>query len=925
MITIEEGITKKVPGETSLFISFDYRKELVDIVKLFSGSNYSKKDKKWEVPLTYLSRFLDAACKFDSIELKLLKEKKSQTRKFEIGPFKVQPFKHQEEAVQFGLNHSKWLLLDSPGLGKAFSLDTPVLTPKGYKPIGDLQLGDVVYDENGHKTQVTAIYDHQDLEMYKITFFDGVSVICCKDHLWQINYRKTNTHLRTPGGCCKRKLVSEVKSTEWIATHNYRGSKVSVPVISQPVVFDSQNLDLPMKPYLLGALLGDGNLGLTSVHITSADEEILTKVRQNLPPQCTLHKLPNQKYDYSIVRSSQGLNSKQNIIIQALKQLNLLGHISKTKFIPDIYKYASVEDRLELLRGLLDTDGYVSKKASRKDKFYSGTLQFTTVSSQLFEDFCEVVESLGGLVSRHARQSSYMDKKTGKRVICQLAYTGTIWMSDPTQLLTLSRKLSRLDRKPARTHRHIINVERVSNAPGRCITVDSPSHLYIAKNCLVTHNTSSTIMLAQELQKRGKIEHCLVICGLNTLKGNWRREIENFSDLSGIILGERVTKKGTRKIGSVAERAAHLMKPIDEFFVITNVESLRDNRIIEGILKGPNKFDMILLDEAHKCKGHSQQADGLLKLESAPYKIAMTGTPIVSSPLDAYVPLTWLGIERGTRTNFKYYYCTFDGPFSNMVTGYKNMDVLQGIIDKHSLRRTKDILNLPPKMQIVEYVDMEPDQAQFYENIKQGIKDQVDKVKLNTTSLLALLTRLRQATSSPSILTTEKISCAKIDRAVDLTEQIVANNEKVVIFTSFKEVTENLASLLKQYNPLVCTGDSSEEFINESKDSFQQDDIHQVFIATWQKMGTGLTLNRSSNVIFIDTPYTAADKQQAEDRCHRIGTKQTVNIYTLITAGTVDERVQEIVNKKEALSDYLVDGQITQEGLKSLKQYIEEL
>ena len=90
-------------------------------------------------------------------------------------------------------------------------------------------------------------------------------------------------------------------------------------------------------------------------------------------------------------------------------------------------------------------------------------------------------------------------------------------------------------------------------------------------------------------------------------------------------------------------------------------------------------------------------------------------------------------------------------------------------------------------------------------------------------------------------------------------------------------------------------------------------------------MGTGLTLNRSSNVIFIDTPYTAADKQQAEDRCHRIGTKQTVNIYTLITAGTVDERVQEIVNKKEALSDYLVDGQITQEGLKSLKQYIEEL
>mgnify|MGYP004651466211 CR=1 FL=1 len=80
MITIEEKITKKVPGETSLFISFPYRKELVDIIKLFSGSNYSKRDKLWEVPLTYLSRFLDAACKFDSIELKLLKDKEVQSK-----------------------------------------------------------------------------------------------------------------------------------------------------------------------------------------------------------------------------------------------------------------------------------------------------------------------------------------------------------------------------------------------------------------------------------------------------------------------------------------------------------------------------------------------------------------------------------------------------------------------------------------------------------------------------------------------------------------------------------------------------------------------------------------------------------------------------------------------------------------------------
>lgn len=118
MITIEERETKKVPGETSLFISFDYKKELVDIVKLFTGSNYSKKDKIWEVPLTYLSRFIDSASRFDSIKLKLLKDKVYTSKKYELGPFKVTPFEHQEEAIQFGLNHDKWLLLDLPGLGK---------------------------------------------------------------------------------------------------------------------------------------------------------------------------------------------------------------------------------------------------------------------------------------------------------------------------------------------------------------------------------------------------------------------------------------------------------------------------------------------------------------------------------------------------------------------------------------------------------------------------------------------------------------------------------------------------------------------------------------------------------------------------------------------------------------------------------------
>ena len=107
--------------------------------------------------------------------------------------------------------------------------------------------------------------------------------------------------------------------------------------------------------------------------------------------------------------------------------------------------------------------------------------------------------------------------------------------------------------------------------------------------------TLQMIYLAQELKKRDNIEHCLIICGINTLKHNWKKEIQIHSDLSCRILGERVNKKGKVKIGSVNDRLEDLKNPIEEFFVVTNIETLRDSNIIKELTKGKtNKFDMIL-------------------------------------------------------------------------------------------------------------------------------------------------------------------------------------------------------------------------------------------------------------------------------------------------------------------------------------------
>lgn len=434
------------------------------------------------------------------------------------------------------------------------------------------------------------------------------------------------------------------------------------------------------------------------------------------------------------------------------------------------------------------------------------------------------------------------------------------------------------------------------------------------------------IYLAQELKERNNIKHCLIVCGINTLKFNWKKEIETHSDLSCRILGQRTNKKGELKIGSIQDRLNDLKNPIDEFFIITNVETLRSDEIIKELTKGKiNKFDMIVVDEVHTVKSPTaQQSKNLLKL-SAEYMVGLTGTLLLNNPLDAYVPLKWLGIENSTYTNFKFYYCNYTGLFNNILTGFKNIDVLKEQLSTCSLRRTKDLLDLPPKNIIQEYLEMDDKQAKFYNNIVEGIVEEVDKVNMTTTTILSLCTRLRQVTACPSMLTSENISSVKIQRAVDLAKQIIENGDKVVIFSVFKEPLNIIMNELQEYNPLLCTGDIKDDIIAQSINDFQTKELNKVMCATTAKMGTGITLTKASYAIFIDTPWTAAAFQQAQDRIYRIGSQKPVFIYELITKNTIDERVHEIVEDKEAIADFIIDNKISNKSLESLKKYILDL
>lgn len=438
--------------------------------------------------------------------------------------------------------------------------------------------------------------------------------------------------------------------------------------------------------------------------------------------------------------------------------------------------------------------------------------------------------------------------------------------------------------------------------------------------------TLQIIRLAEQLKERENIQHCLIICGLNSLKQNWRKEIQKFSNLSCRIIGKRINSRGREVDISVADCVEQLKQPIDEFFLIINVEKLRDDKLISALIKNkPNKIDLIVVDELHVAKSStSQQGQNLLKTKSK-YQVGATGTLLLNDPIDAYVPLKWIGAERSTVSDFKKYYYRYEG-FGGQVTGYKNLAQLKDQIEKVSLRRKKDLLDLPPKNVIDEFVEMDEKQSKFYNNVKAGIKDEVDKVVLRTSNLLAMIARLRQATECPQVLTTEDIPSAKIDRCVDLAEQILSDpQEKLVVFSMFKEPLNPLMDRLKKYNPFLCTGDVDDSVIANNITTFQEDDEHRVMLCTISKMGTGVTLNRAGYSIFLSTPWTDGVQTQAEDRIHRIGTKKPVFIFRLWTKDTIDERVLELINTKKALSDYVVDDDMSEQTLDVLRKYIQEM
>ena len=453
--------------------------------------------------------------------------------------------------------------------------------------------------------------------------------------------------------------------------------------------------------------------------------------------------------------------------------------------------------------------------------------------------------------------------------------------------------------------------------------------------------TKEIIDLAMCRKQTDGLKHCLIICGINGNKYNWADEVKIHSREDSWILGTRFTKRPPIKMieGSTKDKMEDLNNTPHQFFWITNIETLRGGSFKEKqgkrtVIRFPiaekiqelcdrGIIGMIAFDEAHKAKNpDSQQGKALLSIDCKGPKIPMSGTFVLNNPLDLYLPLRWSGFETHSFYAYKQHYCKMGGFGGKEIVGYKNLDELRSMVSKVMLRRVKgDVLDLPPKVHTIEWVDAYPEQKSLYKDVRDQVRDNIDKVKVHPDPLSEML-RLRQVTGYPGILSSTVTKSAKMDRMEELVEEEVSVGGKAIIFSNWSEMTNVIRHKLKKYNPAYITGEVGSVQRMEEKDRFQNDPNCKVMIGTIGALGTGFTLTAAQLVIFVDEPWNRGIKDQAEDRAHRIGTRGTVRVVTILTRDTVDEGVYNLVQKKGKMADLLVDGKVDGKNVDNVLSYL---
>lgn len=396
--------------------------------------------------------------------------------------FKIDVLPFQSLILQELYTRKFPMLIGSRGMGKAGKLSDPVLTSSGWVKMGDINLDHKVYGRDGLTHNITGIYPQGKKQVCRLKFADGRTIDCCEDHLWVMKKQQKEVTVSTKD-IINAGVRYDSPSGKW-------AYKYKLP-LTEPIQYEAK--ELPLDPYILGCLLGDGCMTTKTPKIASDDMFIIDQFKTRLEGFELVKDITNNSYtivdrnkDFTLVSTSNrsdyfSRNRNRNRLTCIIESLNLnVG--CKDKFIPEEYKNSSVEQRMEIVRGLLDADGCCSK---------DGAIEFTNTCKQLVDDLIDVLRSLGISCQCKIDDRSGTCSKINEKEVPRNPYY-RVFINTSKKVFKLPRKVERLKSKQTSREKYtaLISAEYVDEYEEmQCISVDSTDHTYITKDYIVTHNT----------------------------------------------------------------------------------------------------------------------------------------------------------------------------------------------------------------------------------------------------------------------------------------------------------------------------------------------------------------------------------------------------------------------------------------------------
>ena len=539
----------------------------------------------------------------------------------------------QEEAMRALLAADGGIFNLGTGRGKGQPASARALTPTGWAPFGSLRVGDQVIGSAGTPVRVTGVFNRGKLPVFRVSFSDTTDLIVDGDHLWRLRAARHSGD--------RHYFEEAVLSTSALANDligQGGRSKWRLPLVA-PIQFTG-GIDLPIHPYVLGVLLGDGHLSAQPNAFTPGDTRVPDIVRGLLPSGLTLTQraYPDRAVTYSIVDGKGPGGGRRNPVLSAMRSLGLSQISSEERFIPDIYLFSSPDSRLSVLQGLLDTDGEFIPNTSG--------IRFASASKRLRDEVCFLVQSLGGIARKSCKKDVFYYYK-GQKLRGKPSFMARICLPpgvEPTRAHP-DRFVPRGKYKtPARFVR---SVEPAGEDDVICISVDAPDQMYVTENCIVTHNTTCT-----HFKMGAKGGPCLIVVHNSSVLSLWQESLLNFLCLEkkdiGIIKGEKFEWE----------------KPV----VIAMIQTLSRRAEAEELPPGFDKrYSLTVFDEVHHLPGEQFVRTAPLSYGE---RVGLTATVDMRDDGLDYIYMLHLGkvIHKDTAVDLKpmgYFYTSDIKPLSD--------------------------------------------------------------------------------------------------------------------------------------------------------------------------------------------------------------------------------------------------------------------